>query len=182
MDTKGRAGDDTLGTHTDEYRVLVSLGLTDFVRQVPYPVLIVTPLTHNGKAPPLLNFQLEAGTDAVDSSQMRGPSLDRALVLPVHKKPGSAEPSIWLGRASNCDVILPFEGISRVHSVIRRSASNDYLIGDVSSKNGTYLNGEQLEGGRLYPLPDDALVMFADLEVTFLFPETFYGELLRNTF
>lgn len=48
---------------------------------------------------------------------------------------------ITLGRAQDCDVVLPERQISRYHARIEQDETG-FIIRDLGSKNGTYVNGE----------------------------------------
>ncbi len=48
-----------------------------------------------------------------------------------------------LGRDAECDLVFPERQISRFHARVERD-SEGYLIRDMGSKNGTFLNGELL--------------------------------------
>ncbi len=48
---------------------------------------------------------------------------------------------IVLGRGSTCHVVLPDDGISRMHAVVRRRG-DEYVLEDLRSKNGTFIEGE----------------------------------------
>ena len=50
--------------------------------------------------------------------------------------------SLTVGRGLECDVIVNDRQVSRVHARIKRTKSNETLLEDLDSKNGTYLNGE----------------------------------------
>jgi DNA-binding response OmpR family regulator len=52
--------------------------------------------------------------------------------------------SLTLGRGGDCDIVIPEQKISRVHLRIRKQATK-YLLEDMNSKNGTFLNGKLLE-------------------------------------
>ena len=50
-----------------------------------------------------------------------------------------------LGRASECDIVLPGRLISRQHACISRT-DRVYVLDDLSSHNGTFVNGRMLAG------------------------------------
>lgn len=72
---------------------------------------------------------------------------------------------IVIGRGEDCDVVLPERPISRRHAEIRREG-NRYLLRDLGSKNGTCLNGREIDGP--VPLQDGDEIQIA-LRVKLLF-------------
>ena len=50
------------------------------------------------------------------------------------------QPELTLGRLPECDVCLPFGGISRYHARLVKTASGIWTVEDMGSKNGTRLN------------------------------------------
>lgn len=64
---------------------------------------------------------------------------------------------IVAGRDHDCDVVLDERQVSRQHIIIRR-AGEEYVIEDLNSKNGTWVNGEQLKGQRLLKDGDEVSV------------------------
>jgi 3-deoxy-7-phosphoheptulonate synthase len=53
-----------------------------------------------------------------------------------------------IGRLPPAEVRLDAAAVSREHACIRRHATGEYVIEDVQSKNGTFLNGERITGPR----------------------------------
>src|SRR5271166_2010024 len=53
-----------------------------------------------------------------------------------------------IGRGNECDLLLPERQISRQHIRIRRSGIQ-YIVEDLESKNGTWVNGQVLKGEQL---------------------------------
>lgn len=51
-----------------------------------------------------------------------------------------------LGRDDTCDLVMPMRQISRQHVVFRRVDDGKYVIEDLESRNGTWLNGNRVEG------------------------------------
>jgi pSer/pThr/pTyr-binding forkhead associated (FHA) protein len=52
---------------------------------------------------------------------------------------------ITIGRSADCDVRLPKRQVSRYHARIERH-DGGYLLRDLGSKNGTYVNGQEVRG------------------------------------
>jgi hypothetical protein len=48
-----------------------------------------------------------------------------------------------IGRQESCDIVLPSRQVSRNHARIRRS-SGQHTLEDLGSKNGTFVNGQEL--------------------------------------
>lgn len=74
---------------------------------------------------------------------------------------------ITLGRAPDCDIVLPERQISRYHVRIERDADG-YVLRDLGSKNGTFVNGERVRG-QLYRLQDgDEISLATTLQIGFV--------------
>lgn len=56
-----------------------------------------------------------------------------------------------IGRGAECNIVLPERQVSREHVRITHDA-NGYILHDLGSKNGTHLNGKQIQGS--VPLQD----------------------------
>lgn len=63
----------------------------------------------------------------------------------------------------SCNYVLEAEGISRMHAKLIPKLDGIFLL-DLNSTNGTYLNGELLEGGQEYKLEEGDMVVFARCE------------------
>jgi pSer/pThr/pTyr-binding forkhead associated (FHA) protein len=80
--------------------------------------------------------------------------------------PLSREP-VTLGRAADCDIVLPERQISRYHVRIEWDADG-YVLRDLGSKNGTFVNGERVRG-QLYRLRDgDEISLATTLQIGFV--------------
>ncbi len=63
--------------------------------------------------------------------------------------PLEGKSSVTIGRGSGCDVRLAWdERVSRVHAALELVGSDWTLVDDGLSRNGTFLNGERLNGRR----------------------------------
>ncbi|MFZ5916094.1 MAG: FHA domain-containing protein [Chloroflexota bacterium] len=72
---------------------------------------------------------------------------------------------LLIGRGEDCDLVLAERPVSRHHAEIRREG-NRYLLIDLDSKNGTCLNGQEIDGSA--PLQDGDEIQIA-LRVKLLF-------------
>jgi pSer/pThr/pTyr-binding forkhead associated (FHA) protein len=75
---------------------------------------------------------------------------------------------LTIGRDSTSDLIIDHPLASRRHARLERD-ENGYLIRDLESTNGTFVNGERVEGSRLLHNLDSILV--ANVEIVFSDPE-----------
>jgi len=88
----------------------------------------------------------------------------------VQEWPLSRE-SFGLGREPDNDIILPDRQVSRHHARILRQAQQ-FVLYDCDSKNGTYLNGEQIRAPRMLRDGDEISIamcyrlFFIDAEAT----------------
>ena len=53
---------------------------------------------------------------------------------------------LTVGRNPDCDVYLGHDSISRNHATIEKKGSNEFIITDLGSLNGTYVNGRRVNG------------------------------------
>lgn len=67
------------------------------------------------------------------------------------------QPSIVIGRSKECDIVLEHPTISRKHAVIEKKGTDKYLVRDLGSTNGTFLNGKKVANA--YFTPEDVLLM-----------------------
>jgi pSer/pThr/pTyr-binding forkhead associated (FHA) protein len=59
---------------------------------------------------------------------------------------------ITIGRAMTCSIVLESRTVSRLHAVLERSLRDEgYVVTDLSSVGGTFLNGQAVEYAVLKP-------------------------------
>jgi len=86
------------------------------------------------------------------------------IIAPIVKREGGPFPDrIGVGRARNCDVVLRFPNISKLHAQFR--IGNPLTIVDVSSANGTKLNGEALAARVPRPVQVGDRIEFGGIEL-----------------
>jgi hypothetical protein len=66
---------------------------------------------------------------------------------------------VTIGRGSDCDVVLSKRQVSRYHAQIERD-DGGYLLRDLGSKNGTYVNGQEVRD-KPYRLKDGDEIQIA---------------------
>ena len=71
-------------------------------------------------------------------------------------------PDSVIGRAPDNEIPIDAAAVSRRHAAIRRTA-HGYLLADLDSRNGTFVNGERLDG-QPQPLRDGDEIVIAGVE------------------
>lgn len=87
----------------------------------------------------------------------------RIFVLPDDPSP------VTIGRGSWVDIRITWhDGVSRVHCQLESAASDWVLVDDGLSRNGTYLNGERVQGRRR--LSDQDIIGVGETQIVFAMP------------
>jgi hypothetical protein len=87
--------------------------------------------------------------------------------------------TLILGREENCDIYIPIRQISRQHICFRIDADGHYIIEDLSSKNGTWVNKNKLEGSQILRNGDEIDVA-RQVHLKFTFPVNVTETLTSN--
>ena len=84
---------------------------------------------------------------------------------PVRKKPGNPYPTrISVGRALNCDIVLRFAMVSKLHAHFTTTPDGGIRLVDLGSANGTSINGEPLTSATAVALGAGDEISFGGLE------------------
>lgn len=79
---------------------------------------------------------------------MERPNLELPIIIaqtgPLNGKRWGIDKDIHIGREQNCEIMIPDRQVSRYHARLRIT-DGGIVLEDLGSKNGTFLNGEQLE-------------------------------------
>jgi hypothetical protein len=59
-------------------------------------------------------------------------------------------------------------GVSRTHAVIK-AVDNGYVLVDLNSANGTWVNGERLSSGKPHPLPSGSVIQLGRLKLVVIY-------------
>jgi len=123
--------------------------------------------------------QLEQAVE--DTRQLRLAAL--ADAAPEAAAPDAADAAVWLsdkrdvrfrlepeagivriGRAADNDLAIDNQRVSRYHAHLRRVEST-WLVYDLDSTNGTYVDGERLAGGQPRPLQPGSALRLGDYDL-----------------
>ena len=77
-----------------------------------------------------------------------------------------AGPSTTLGRAADNRVCIESDKVSRRHALIQWSGDR-YVLSDLGSRNGSYVNGEKVSGS--LPLGNGDSIVLGDCQLRFLY-------------
>ncbi|MEA2431963.1 MAG: hypothetical protein QOF65_2430 [Thermoleophilaceae bacterium] len=84
-----------------------------------------------------------AGHEAPADPPVPSPSLEIEVRLPP-----SAD-AVVVGRSHACDVVVGEETVSRVHAELRHADDDAWIVRDLDSTNGTWLNGARVHEARV---------------------------------
>jgi hypothetical protein len=72
-----------------------------------------------------------------------------------------------VGRTRENDLPINDQSVSKLHAVLSISASDELLVADTGSTNGTFINKERLAYGKAFPVKDGDMVTFGTVDVFF---------------
>jgi pSer/pThr/pTyr-binding forkhead associated (FHA) protein len=84
-----------------------------------------------------------------------------------------------VGRGAECDVVLDDDSVSRKHAELARDDRGVYMLRDLESANGTFLNGKPI-GTQPVLVPEGAKLRFGDVELLFWRPPTGLSKAARQ--
>jgi DNA-binding response OmpR family regulator len=113
-------------------------------------------------------------------------SLGVRLPVLVVNKPGLpsayveiATDRLRIGRAAECEIVLPSQFVSRLHAEVR-AANGSFVLVDLGSSNGTMLNGRQVEANVPQPLQDGDSFTIEEFSLGFVSSHDAAATLVRN--
>ena len=146
--------------------VLLYLFFLRVLRAVWAEVRDPAPATVDPVAPPG-RAQRAAAPPRADSRRRRRRTLRELVFLEPAAVAGRAEPlaaEMTIGRGSGCTIVIEDHFISSVHTRVFRREDN-WLVEDLGSTNGTYLNRKKVTGATVIHRGDQIQVGNAILEV-----------------
>jgi pSer/pThr/pTyr-binding forkhead associated (FHA) protein len=156
-----------------DFSGLAKLSDKEFAAKVSYPVFVISWARETLEDAATGSVRDMATTDMTEAD---------ALVV-VFEPSGSQIGGMWalkLGRGVEADVMVPFETVSRMHAQLAREEAG-YSLTDVGSKNGTWVNGHELDPQKSVKLKDGDRIKFGDVEGIFYTAPSFKKALTERT-
>lgn len=156
--------------------------LAEFVKAHPHPFLVrVGPDAQILENPWTEQFAFATdvgdGGAEEDDEDAAEPPERAAIVAPVRKRDSGLFPDrISVGRARNCDVVLRFPSVSKVHAQLLVDGPRWALI-DLDSSNGTLINGVRVITRKRHPLQLGDRLQFGTIDVEFVDARVTYERL-----
>lgn len=123
---------------------------------------------------------------AAGATSSRPTSFDPLIFL-VEKGTSANNPfamGVTVGRVENNDLVVDDASVSRFHAWLQQDErTGEWSLTDAESRNGTWVDGAQLEARRRAVLKDGATVKFGDVVMRFFLAgalEAFVGERYRS--
>ena len=110
-------------------------------------------------------------------SSVSGSQIYETLVIEIAKQASSAPVNmICLGRATNNDIVIANNTVSKLHSYfVVSKEGNSYEVVDANSTNGTVVNNNRLVAYKNKPLFNRDSIQFGPyIQMVYLTPEGFY--------
>lgn len=149
-----------------------------FVQRYPQPFLLGKEVQEEE-----FNFQT-CVAKSVDEPRKDPPRDDgriRDWVLPLQKAGAQGGVNrIFLGRASNNDLVVPHPTVSKLHAYFVKENDRWWLV-DVGSCNGTKVNGVKAPARAKVGLNDGDLIIFGKCAFHFISASRLYSALSRLT-
>lgn len=120
------------------------------------------PIEREPGEPATITFSLDADPDDQISVELPSPSSGGMLV--VTRGPNTGAEFVLehvitsAGRHPDSDIFLDDVTVSRRHAELERTGDGGVIVRDVGSLNGTYLNGDRIDGERPISTGDELQV------------------------
>jgi hypothetical protein len=138
---------------TDIVKLALAVGRAEFVAMHPMPFLAGSNTMTQYERPTLgtaLEIRLEwSDLTSVRSAEQKTPPPQQPptlAIFPIRKVQPIFPNMITVGRTSNNDIVLADASVSKFHAYFepQRSESNDLLLSDAASTNGTFVDEQRI--------------------------------------
>jgi hypothetical protein len=172
----------------DVARVTAKLDAASFRAKYPHPALVFLTAFARPEGNLLdtlsaMTMSAKVGSNSMDPQRptvsaeaaRQVQQVGKASLVLFLKPRFDPDEGVTLGRAPGNDYALPNPSVSKSHANFTRSPTG-WLITDVGSTNGTFIDGQRLPPLGRAKLADGALVGFGpDTMAKFFTPDGFYG-------
>lgn len=146
----------------------------------PHAFLVRRPLTPLQRDVGSEEYDIEYRTVTVSPGADEIPPWEWWIV-PLVKRAGNPFPDhLSIGRATNCDVVMRFRYVSKLHARFLMRERHPISIEDLGSSNGTGVNGKKLPANRPIDVSPGDRISIGSLVVDLMTPENLYGLLRRR--
>lgn len=174
----------------DPYRKLArSLPRDKFIAQYAHPFLVKHPIGSASDDPSgddpwddRFSFRTRVfdDPDDPDLEDEFGPIAHEWRVVEVKKREGNPFPErISVGRAKNCDVVLRFPSVSKLHAhFLVKTGDPVYRLVDQRSANGTRVRGKAIDAGATVTVQEGDVIRFGGVDLELMGPGRFHSLLV----
>ena len=165
----------------DFIRAALDLDQAGFVQKVPVPVLIWNAPEKNSSFAWGQTLQSDK-EEPVPSARELLLTGNRLPVLQLRGRRSNRPGEVQLGRDPTNDVVVKEETISSKHArFVRNDLTGSYAVLDLSSTNGSKVNGRIIYSTKPLILFDGDMLAFGDSVFLFFYPEGWY-RVLRSAY
>jgi S-DNA-T family DNA segregation ATPase FtsK/SpoIIIE len=172
-------------TVLDYLKAFKGLGVKQFLETYTYPFLVENYLAPSskiklGRVETISEFDLD--DIFPPSGKGEGELVLQARVIPLEKRDvDSSERMIFVGRSANNDIVLANKMVSKLHAYFCQVPGSGVMqLVDMTSTNGTFVNGTRLAPSVKSNLEDEDVISFGpETKLEFFSPASFCQLLQR---
>ena len=172
-------------TVLDYLKAFKGLGVKEFLETYNNPFLVENYLAPSsriklGRVETISEFDLD--DISPPNSKGEGDPILEARVIPLEKRDlDSSERMIFVGRSANNDIVLANKMVSKLHAYFCQLPGSGVMqLVDMTSTNGTFVNGTRLAPSVKSSLQDEDVISFGpETKLEFFSPASFCQLLQR---
>jgi len=166
-------------TVLDYLKVFIGLGVKQFLETYNYPFLVENYLAPSskiklGRVETISEFDLD-DIFPPSSKEEDEPILQARVITLEKREVDSSERMIFVGRSTNNDIVLANKMVSKLHAYFCQLPGSGVMqLVDMTSTNGTFVNGTRLAPSVKSSLEDEDVISFGpETKLEFFSPASF---------
>ena len=166
-------------TVLDYLKVFIGLGVKQFLETYNYPFLVENYLAPSskiklGRVETISEFDLD-DIFPPSSKEEDEPILQARVITLEKREVDSSERMIFVGRSTNNDIVLANKMVSKLHAYFCQLPGSGVMqLVDMTSTNGTFVNGTRLAPSVKSSLEDEDVISFGpETQLEFFSPASF---------